>query len=419
MATFLSRSQLGRGDLRLFLTNHAGNPQDAVSVRWTIYSSDNKQVSGKELQAVRARVGEYYAPWQSDVANGNYRIVWQIQEEWQSSPTEKTEYFFVVDPSSYTTLGPISQSGIPNRGEWNYLSGTVLIRGDLPLYLRDGAGYLTDANSVMWTILDASGRAVSSRTVATRADVGEYYAAWAAMVPSGDYEILWEWQLDSDSPLQSQRMRFGIILPAAPFAIVIPPETMQCIQIDLYPKIATVIPQIGAGCSYQVSCVQYPSTPCSSPPVVYPPPVGGSGSSSSFEIPRVMHLVSGVLPASGNFTNQAPYSIPQQVRSLTFYISYTHGVTGGFPALQLLWGDGVSEFNETLLDTTIEVNNPSSNQNLHLQEFDGPVPIDGNPVNFMIETTIPGGARSARLIIAERGQPPSPGIASITLTAST
>lgn len=418
MATFLSRSQLGKGDLRLFLTNQSGNPQDAASVRWTIYAQDNRQVSGKELQAVRSRVGEYYAAWQSDVANGNYRIVWKIQDSWDSVPTEKTEYFFVVDPSSYTTRGPITQSGVPNRGEWNYLSGTVLGPKDLPLYLRDDSGYLTDASSVLWTILDASGRAVSSRTVATRAGVGEYYVSWAAMVPSGDYEVLWEWQLDGNSPLQSQRMRFGVILPAAPFSIIIPPETLQSIQIDNYPKIATVIPQIGAGGSYQVSCVQY-SSPCPPTSIICPPPVNGSGSSTSFEIPRAVHLNSGPLPASGNFTNQAPYLIPQHVRSLTFYVSYTRGTSGGYAALQLLWGDGVSEFNETLLDTTIEVNNPSSNQNLHLQEFDGPVPTDGNPVNFMIEASIPGGARSARLIIAERGQPSSPGTASITLTAST
>lgn len=419
MATFLTRSRLSKGDLRLYLTNQAGYSQDAVSVRWTIYSHDGRQVSGKELSAVKARVGEYYAAWAADVPNGNYRIVWKIQDEWSRPAYEKTEFFFVVDPSSYNNYGALSQSAVPQRGQWTYLSGTTLGRGDLPLFLTDENGP-ADASSVMWTVLDVAGRAVTSRTVANRAALGEYYASWTANVASGEYEIVWEWQQDSDSPLQSQRMRFSVMVPGAPYAVIIPADSIQVLQIDTVPKSAYIIPQIGSSSAYQVSCCVQPSSPAASPaPVVYPPPVGSGSSSSAFEIPRAVHLANGVLPPGGALTNQPAYTIPQAVRSITFYVSYVRGAAGGYASLRLLWGDGSAEYSETLLDTTIVVDDPVANQNLHLQEFDGPVPTDGNPVNFLIEASIPGGARTARLIAAEKGTPSTPGTLGITLTAST
>ena len=414
MATFLTRSRLGKGDLRLYLTNQSGYPQDAASVRWTIFSQDGRQVSGKDLSAIKAQTGEYYAPWESDVANGNYRITWKIQPEWGSTAFETTENFFVVDPSSYSPFGPYKQEGVPIRGAGTYLTGTLLGRGDLPLFLTDESGP-SDADSVIWTILDSVGRAVSDRTVADRAGVGEYFASWLVNVGSGDYEILWEWQKDSSSPLQSQRMRFSVILSSNPYAIIVP-ENPQTIQIDTTPKTALVFPQIGSFSPYQVVVQQF----CSGgggPPIVYPPPVN-TGSPPEVTIPRVVHLASALLPASGNFTNQPAYILPQGVHSVTFYVTYTYGAPGGYSILRLLWGDGTTEFYETLLDNTINITDPTSNQNLYVQEFDSPRPSDSNPINFMVETSVPGGARSVRLIAAEKGNIPNPGILGITLTAS-
>ena len=59
MTAFLIRSELSRNDLKLFLSNTEGYAADAFSVRWTVYSHDGIQISGKSLPAIRKTVGEF------------------------------------------------------------------------------------------------------------------------------------------------------------------------------------------------------------------------------------------------------------------------------------------------------------------------------------------------------------------------
>jgi hypothetical protein len=84
-----------------------------------------------------------------------------------------------------------------------------------------------------------------------------------------------------------------------------------------------------------------------------------------------------------------------------------------------MWGNGTEETQETLIDHDITISNQFSSQNMFLQELDGPVPPDNNPVNFMLEVGVPGGASTVRLIAAEAGVPGAPGTIGITLTAAT
>jgi len=426
MAAFLVRQNLSRGELRLYLSNRNGYAQDAFSVKWTVRSADGTQASGESLTAIRARCGEYYAPWHTDVRNGSYRITWEIQEVSGGSTEIVSEGFFVVDPSSYVKCSPPSGDAIPVEGFATFLTGTMLGRGDLPLFLKDDSGYPQNAYAVFWTILDPIGRPTGSRTSATSAAPGEYYAQWPVMVGSGDYTILWEYQQDQNSPMQSAKMRFSVIYPAAPFIIVVidqcPGKPTICVPATSSSSFV-VIPQmlsltceepIGR-CGGVIVINNYPSPfPPSFPPVPSPP----SGDCCGFEIARSIHLPTTPLPPAGNFTNQQYYQIPQRVRHVTFYVTYSRGAVGGYASLRLMWGNGTEEIQETLLDLDYATFNQYSIQNLSLQEFEGPIPPDNSPVNFMIEAGVPGGSTTVRLIATEGGVPGSPGTIGITLTAS-
>ena len=419
MAAFLIGSALSRGDLSLFLTNQEGYFQDASAVNWTIYSSNSERVSGKSLPAIRRKCGEYYAPWASDVAGGNYKIVWEIDPGLGQPIFIRTEPFFVVDPTKFTYLGA-SPGAAPERAGRVYMTGTTLIQGDLPLYLKNSDGYSQDAYSVVWSVFDAAGRQVAPRTYAASAGVGEYYAPWTVQVASGEYIIEWEYQQDFDSALQSISMRFSVVHPAAPYAIYIP---SHCPPSDIVhtTSMGVIIPwAYGTSSSTQILCSPISgSTPSLPSPAPVPCPPSPSGRCESFEIPRAIHLAFGLLPPSGAYTNQAPYIIPHSIRNITFFLSYTRGILGGFPALRLLWGNGQEESQETLVDSDISISGETSIQSMFLQELDGPTPSNNDPLNFVLETTVPGGARTVRLVAAEKGETGIPGTLIITLTAAT
>jgi hypothetical protein len=399
MASFLVRQNLTRGDLRLFLSNLNGYAQNAFSVRWTVYAANGAQVSGKALPAIKARVGEYYAPWCTDVRNGSYRISWEVQEVSGCEIQHFCEGFFVVDPSSYIHCLPPSGNAIPAEGYGTFLTGSLLGRGDLPLYLKNGSGYPENAYVVFWTIIDAVGRAITSKSLASLAVTGEYYAQWPVMVGSGNYTILWEYQQDVDSPMQSAKMRFSVVCPAAPYVVMVLNNGCPSAPIRLCSGVIVV------------NC----------PPIPYIPPPSPSpgGDCCDFEIPRTIHIPNGALPPAGAYTVQPNYIIPKRIRHVTFYINYTRGFTGGFTSLRLMWGNGTEETQETLLNTEFTPNDPYSDQSLYLQDLDGPIPQNNSPVSFMIEAAVPGGATTVRLLASEGGVPGSPGTLGITLTAST
>lgn len=425
MAAFLVRSYLSRGDLKLYLSNWNGYAQDAASVRYTIFSNDGSKVSGTKLTAIKRRTGEYYIPWITDVANGNYRIEWEIQEDWGSSYVKKTDFFFVVDPSAYP-YGQISPLGVPTPGQFTFLTGQGLGPGDLPLYLKNNSGFLQNAFAVFFTIFDVAGCPIVGRSAAGQVGVGTYFAPWYVNVGSGDYVIQWEFQQDLNSPLESVRTGFSVVCPAAPFVLVEPVLwTLSCGSYSLpacysppviYARAVIGHCDPGPPCFFNNSCAPCPPAPCPAPSPM-PPFPGPSG--CCFEIPRIIHLGTGYLPPSGGFTNQPYYVIPQCVRKVAFYVTYARSAIGGFAVVRLMWGDGVTESQETLLDLSTFINEPISSQNMYLQEMNGPTPADGNPISFIVEGIVPGGTKTVRLIAAEKGKPGAPGTIGITLTAST
>jgi len=221
MTAYVESRYLSIGGLRLFLRNEDGQLQDARYVRWTIYDLPmRRQVSGRGLAAVRRGVGEYYAPWFTDVRNGNYEIVWEYQREFNLPVERKSWPFFIVHESSYRCCPDrVCSDGTPAPGSFTFLAGSCLMDGALPLYLKDSNGFLVDAYSVNWTVCKASdGCPVSVKTAATRLGTGTYSADWRANQTGGDYYVLWEFQEAAGLPLQSERLYFTLLCAANPLS---------------------------------------------------------------------------------------------------------------------------------------------------------------------------------------------------------
>ena len=423
MASYLVRDNLSRGDLKISLSNINGYAQDAASVRWTIYSNDGKQVSGKNLPAIHEKTGIYYAPFFTNVPNGNYRVEWNIIQEFGSLPIKITDYIFVVDPSNYSCGHITDRDSIPEHGQFTFLSGQALGPGDLPLYLKNEGGFLQNAYAVFFTILDAIGNCMAPRVPAMNCSIGIYYAPYFVSLCSGNYVIQWEWMTDQFSQMKSSRAGFSVVDPASPFSIVVPVTCSSSLYDNCSGSPRPILTRIlmsqcepyphscGGGSCREMSC-----------PVIIPqpifPPTPTKNCCCEVEIPRMIHLPYGRLPSTGSFTNQPQYLIPECVHKITFYLTYAYGAPGGYALLQTLWGNGTDETPQTLIDLDININQPNSTQNTFIQNLEGPIPQSDAPVNFMIEVSVPGGSTTVRLIASEGGVPGIPGSLGITLTAS-
>lgn len=433
MPAFLANSDLSSGDLRLSLTNENGLVQNAFRVTWTVFSSAGVPVSGTGISALQCGVGRYYAPWCAKAVNGNYRIVWYVQYDPGCPIEEFEEKFFIVEPSAYQCLPNfVCDNGQPEPGGLAYLTGSVLGRGDLPIFLKDSSGVPIDPFAVFWTVLDAVGYPVTSRMEATKASTGEYYADWFINVLGGDYFIQWDWVAESGDPIESKKLTFSVISPPALILTsrgsCLSSGSSACSFAEQDCCSACVIPLFqtqviskqtvrgGGSCGPFVNAIFcVPSSPSVSP--VPLPPSYPQSSCCPFEIARVVHF-SGPLPAGGTFTDQAAYRIPPGIRCITFYITYTRGADGGYGTFRLLWGNGTDETQSTLIDVNTTFSTVASSQNMYLNDLQGPVPVNGSPIHFTLETGVPGGATTVRLLAAEGGVVGAPGTVSISLTAA-
>jgi hypothetical protein len=135
---------------------------------------------------------------------------------------------------------------------------------------------------------------------------------------------------------------------------------------------------------------------------------------------RQVHLPLQMLPLAGAFTTQNQFSIPTRIRRVTFYLTYTRGAADGYAIFRLLWGNGVEENPEAILNIDSGSGGPVwIGQQLRMQDLHGPAPIDSSPLDFSLYATVPGGATTVRLVAAEKGALANPGMLAITLTAST
>ncbi|HEY8095938.1 MAG TPA: hypothetical protein VIE65_07540 [Methylobacter sp.] len=421
MVAFYASSDLSRGDLRLFLTNEDGYATDAFRVGWTIYSlTTGSQISGKNLLAIKAATGEYYAPWNTKTINGNYYIEWDIQETASDCITKKVqEKFFIIEPSAYQCCPiAICNNGQPAPGGFAYLMGSQLGPGDLPLFLKNSDGFPVNAFAVFWTILNQAGFLVVPKTAASMGvNVGEYFADWFVSAPAqGNYTIRWEFIENDGDPVQSASMGFSIISPGA-FMV---PSFSSCFA-PAWMKNSCRGFFLNAGfcsCSCDGAAPCGPLFPCSFVPSQVPPV---SNNCCDFELSRVVHLDTQTLMPGGAFTEQPPFNIPTRVRRVAFYITYTRGAPGGYAIMRLLWGNGIEETQTTIISGTVFPVDPSTlvAQAMRLSDLMSPIPVTNAPVMFSLEAGVPGGATTVRLLAAEGGVPGAPGTIAVSITAST
>ncbi len=373
----LSGNGVPPGDLTLLLRNDSGLPQDGFDVRWTVFGLDGVAASGLMLPATRVSAGRYVAPWGCARAGGCYSIRWEFSPSPGGVRQSWCQDFFVLDGGCCPCCSPAAVQG-PTAGCGAFRAGQVLGPGDLCLDVIDEDGLPASAFLVFWTIFDSRGCPVTPRTQATPGPLlGEYCVRWTAC-GRGDMSVKWEWMLDSDSPMESVCDSFSVV----------------------------VGPFLAASSSVPNWCC-----PPSPPPQVV---IVQGGCHDHVRVSRVLHLPSQVLPAGGQFTNQAPYAIPDDVSKIAFYVTYTRAVPGGFCVIRLKWGNGTEETQATVLMAS----STPGDQVMRLSDLMGPIPGDDSPIGFMLETSVPGGSSTVRLLAAEGGVVGLPGTASISLTGS-
>lgn len=140
-----------------------------------------------------------------------------------------------------------------------------------------------------------------------------------------------------------------------------------------------------------------------------------------YMITEVEHLPPGPLPLAGAFTTQPFFEAPSAgLKAVTFYITYTRGAVGGFPAFRVEYAPstgGLIVYRELIMDeNSLVIAQPNASVNVYQQEVLGPTPQSAAPILYDMEFTIPPGAIGVRLTAAERGVPATPGTMGITLT---
>ncbi len=385
MPSFFVNRSLSRGDLTLFLRNGADRPQDGYDVRWTVYRKDGIAASGLRIPATRAGTGEYYAPWGCARVGGCYYVKWDYSDSPGGVRQTISQDFFVLDGSGCCApcASPVSAADATACGA--YYSGQVLGPGDLCFQVLDDDGLPAQAFLVFWTIFDRCGNVLHPRTQAAPGQfLGEYYAPWIVS-GIGNVLIKWEWMTDADSPFQAECRDFFAVSPPALFSMC-----------------------EGELSNFRSRC---PPSP--------PPQVIVVGFCDDPVIPRTVVLGRTVLPPGGAFTHQTPFAVPSGIRRVSFYVSYTRVVSGGFPVVRLMWGNGVEETQSSIINSVFaSFNSTFATNQVRLNDLIGPSPESDDPISFMLESTVPGGSSTVRLLIAEGGQIGLPGTAEISLTGS-
>lgn len=394
MPVIVSQSDLGKGDLRLIITNDLGYKTDPFYVKWTIFDINDNRISGNKLPAIKSGVGNYYAPWFACAKKGCHKIIWEYKLFPTCEPTYLQQDFYIQSADNFScSCSPCTDSSNTSKCS-AFPIGTQLGRGDLSIYLKDGDGIPLSAHAVTWQIYNSNGCQITALKDAVQVVTGEYFADFFVNVGAGEYYIQWKVLETSDSPAEVFTYNFTVLCSSINVCIYAPQEIFYCCgsaanQIPYC--FSTTLPQDN---SSMLQCCD-------------------------FEIPRVIHLSEQNLPVGGAFTNQPKYLIPSKIRLITFYIRYRRNGTGGFASLKLLWGNGVEEAQSTLINGDFINNSQNSLQNMYMNVYNGPVPLTDDFITFSIETVVPGGSKTARLLASESGLPMQPGIIEITLTAST
>ncbi len=136
-----------------------------------------------------------------------------------------------------------------------------------------------------------------------------------------------------------------------------------------------------------------------------------------YNTPRTVQLASQALPAAGAFTSQAFTSLLEGAKEVNYWITYTRGDAGGYPVIDVQWGNDTEESSELFLDeSSFSPSQPLGNANVYIGRLLGPAPADANPVSYLLSCIVPYGATKARLRVAEGGVVGTPGTIAVAFT---
>lgn len=136
-----------------------------------------------------------------------------------------------------------------------------------------------------------------------------------------------------------------------------------------------------------------------------------------FVVERAVHLASTVLPGGGLFTSQAFTPLPPGAKEISYWITYTRGAAGGYPAAQVQWTNGTEQSSQLILDqSSISPGTPIADVNVYVEEVLLPAPNSDAALSYVLTAIVPQGATGFRLLAAERGAPGTPGTILIAYT---
>lgn len=134
-------------------------------------------------------------------------------------------------------------------------------------------------------------------------------------------------------------------------------------------------------------------------------------------------IAAAALPGAGAFAT-GDASVMPGTKRVTTWITYTRGAAGGYPAIRA-WSKPMPSasvpapgfYRVPILDlASFAPAAPEGRENFYLEELLGPIPADGNPINYELTWVLPANAAIFRLQLAERGVVGTPGTVAVLWT---
>lgn len=132
------------------------------------------------------------------------------------------------------------------------------------------------------------------------------------------------------------------------------------------------------------------------------------------------YLASAALPAAGAYTAPQALGVPDGSKYITFWITYTRGGAGGYPAFKPQFqgnGVGIQMSGNTMLDlSSFAAAAPLGAVNFYVEQLKGPAPSDADALSYQLTFKLPAFVTIVELLAAEVGAVGTPGTIEILYT---
>lgn len=137
-------------------------------------------------------------------------------------------------------------------------------------------------------------------------------------------------------------------------------------------------------------------------------------------LPLATLLSAQALPGAGAFVTGSA-SIPRGTKLVTFWISYTRGAVGGFPAFRASSraSSSVAWRRMPLVDqSSFVAAAPNASENFYQEELRGPVPSGAAAIGYSLTFEVSANAAQIALEVAEVGVVGTPGTVEVAWTGA-